>query len=88
MSQHQGDEMDYAADDYEMAEVDEDMHFRGRVVGYSESDDDDEYDHVVCSCPILKGLVDYDFIFFFPIRSSCLFCYFCFSFCLSSLRKT
>ncbi|RVW87107.1 hypothetical protein CK203_027013 [Vitis vinifera] len=46
MSQHQGDEMDYAADDYEMAEVDDDMYFRGRVMGDSESDDDDEYDHL------------------------------------------
>ncbi|KDP29021.1 hypothetical protein JCGZ_16410 [Jatropha curcas] len=47
MSQYQGDEMDYMADDYEMAEVEEDVYFRGRIMGDSESDDDDdEYDHL------------------------------------------
>ncbi|KAG8648410.1 hypothetical protein MANES_08G007401v8 [Manihot esculenta] len=47
MSQYQGDEMDYMADDFEMAEVDDDVYFRGRFMGDSESDDDDdEYDHL------------------------------------------
>ena len=83
MSQHEGDEMDYAADDYEMAEVDEDMYFRGRVVGYSESDDDDEYDHLVCSFPILNGSLDYNFFFFSPkyfsfVRQFLLFLFVCF----------
>ncbi|KAL2628447.1 hypothetical protein AAZX31_07G251400 [Glycine max] len=46
MAQQQGDEMEYAADDNEMAEVEDDMYFSGRVFGdsESESDDDDEYD--------------------------------------------
>ncbi|XP_077222260.1 putative WD repeat-containing protein C2A9.03 isoform X2 [Tasmannia lanceolata] len=47
MSQYQGDEIDYMADDYEMADVDDDMddEFRGRGMGDSESDDDD-YDQL------------------------------------------
>ena len=51
MAQQQGDEMEYAADDNEMAEVEDDMYFRGRVFGdsESESDDDDEYDSMVRS---------------------------------------
>jgi len=50
MSQYHGDEMEYAADDNEMAEVEEDMYFRGRAFGESDSDDDDdyEYDPLVC----------------------------------------
>ena len=49
MSQHQGDEMEYAADDNEMVEVEDDVYFRGRVFGDSDSeDDDDEYDPLVC----------------------------------------
>ncbi|XP_077237462.1 putative WD repeat-containing protein C2A9.03 [Tasmannia lanceolata] len=42
MSRYQGDEIDYMADDYEMADVDDDMdeEFYGRVIGDSESDDD------------------------------------------------
>ncbi|KAL5182292.1 putative WD repeat-containing protein [Glycine soja] len=46
MAQQQEDEMEYVADDNEMAEVEDDMYFRGRVFGdsESESDDDDEYD--------------------------------------------
>nr|KYP52112.1 putative WD repeat-containing protein C2A9.03 [Cajanus cajan] len=52
MAQQQGDEMEYVAEDNEMAEA-EDMYFRGRVFGDSESesddddDDDDEYDSMV-----------------------------------------
>ncbi|XP_042519403.1 uncharacterized protein LOC122093186 [Macadamia integrifolia] len=47
MSQHQGDDIDHMADDYEMADVDDEMdqEFRGRGVGDSDSDDD-EYDHL------------------------------------------
>lgn len=53
MSQHQGDEMEYVADDNEMAEAEDDMYFRGSRVfgGDSESDeeeDDDEYESLVC----------------------------------------
>ena len=50
MSQQQGDEMEYVADDNEMAEVEDDIYFRGRVFGDSESDDDDddEYESLVC----------------------------------------
>lgn len=50
MSQYQGDEVDYMAEDYEMADVydDIDEEFRGRGMGDSESDDD-EYDHMVCA---------------------------------------
>ncbi|MCI09371.1 WD repeat-containing protein, partial [Trifolium medium] len=46
MAQYHGDGMDYVADDNEMAEVEEDMYFRGRALGESDSDDDDddEYD--------------------------------------------
>lgn len=45
--------MDYMADDFEMAEVDDDVYFRGRFMGDSESDDDDdEYDHLVCLFPL------------------------------------
>ncbi|XP_011005784.1 PREDICTED: uncharacterized WD repeat-containing protein C2A9.03-like [Populus euphratica] len=49
MSQYQGDEMDHAVDDYEIAEVDDDVYFHGRFMADSESeddDDDDEYDHL------------------------------------------
>ncbi|WVY94071.1 hypothetical protein V8G54_033159 [Vigna mungo] len=45
MSQYHGDEMDYAADDNEMAEVEDDMYFRGRAFGESDSDDDDDYEY-------------------------------------------
>ncbi|KAH1208819.1 putative WD repeat-containing protein C2A9.03 [Glycine max] len=45
MSQYHGDEMEYAADDNEMAEVEEDMYFRGRAFGESDSDDDDDYEY-------------------------------------------
>ncbi|XP_010252904.1 PREDICTED: uncharacterized WD repeat-containing protein C2A9.03-like [Nelumbo nucifera] len=47
MSQYQGDDMEYMGDDYEMADVDDDMdqEFHGRGMGDSESDDD-EYDHL------------------------------------------
>lgn len=47
----QEEEMDYAAGDYEMGEVDENMYFTGRIMGDTESDeeDEDEYDHLVCS---------------------------------------
>ncbi|KAL0363090.1 UNVERIFIED_CONTAM: hypothetical protein Scaly_1264200 [Sesamum calycinum] len=40
--------MDYAAADYEMGEVEEDMYFAGRIMGDTESDeeDDDEYNHL------------------------------------------
>lgn len=39
---------DYAAGDYEMGEADEDMYFAGRIMGDSESEEDeDEYDHLV-----------------------------------------
>ncbi|KAL5972313.1 hypothetical protein ACLOJK_041566 [Asimina triloba] len=44
---NQGDEIDYMADDYEMADVDDDIdeEFHGRGMGDSESDDD-EYDNL------------------------------------------
>ncbi|KAL3850984.1 hypothetical protein ACJIZ3_012866 [Penstemon smallii] len=45
---HQEEEMDYAAADYEMGEVDEDMYFGGQIMVDSDSDeeDEDEYDHL------------------------------------------
>lgn len=50
MSQYEEYETDHVADN-EMAEVDNDvMYFLGRVIGDSESeDDDDEYGNLVCS---------------------------------------
>ena len=51
MAQYHGDEMEYVQDDNEMAEVDDDMYFRGgRALGESDTDedDDDEYDPLVC----------------------------------------
>lgn len=50
MSQHHGDEMEYVADNNEMAEVEDDMYFRDRAFGDSDSDDDDDdaYDLLVC----------------------------------------
>lgn len=49
MTDYEGEEMDHAADDNEMEEVDDIMYFRGRVIGDSESDeeDEDDYDHMV-----------------------------------------
>jgi len=49
MAQRQGDEMEYVADDNEMADAEDDIYFRGRVFGdsESESDDDDEYESMV-----------------------------------------
>ncbi|KAE9599150.1 hypothetical protein Lal_00043852 [Lupinus albus] len=48
MSQNQGGEVEYAAnaDDNEMADVEDDIYFRGRAFGESDSDEeeDDEYD--------------------------------------------
>lgn len=46
---YQDEVTDYAPDDDEMGEVDEDMYFAGRIMGDSESDeeDEDEYDHLV-----------------------------------------
>ncbi|KAF8391719.1 hypothetical protein HHK36_024028 [Tetracentron sinense] len=58
MSQHQGGDIDYMADDYEMAD-DDDVDFRGRGMGDSESDDD-EYDHLECK-PTKKGGMYYEF---------------------------
>ncbi|KAG6768842.1 hypothetical protein POTOM_024452 [Populus tomentosa] len=49
MSQYQGDEMDHVVDDYEIAEVDDDVYFHGRFMADSESEDDDDddgYDHL------------------------------------------
>ncbi|CAN1302618.1 Uncharacterized WD repeat-containing protein C2A9.03 [Linum perenne] len=47
MSQYPGEDIDYVVDDYEMPEADDDLYFRGGLVGYSESDDDDdEYDNL------------------------------------------
>lgn len=79
MSQHQRDEMDHVADDYEMAEVDDDMYFRGRVIGDSESDDEDEYDHLVRSFPTSNS-IDYNCFSFPPKYCTCLFaCFHSFS---------
>ncbi|CAM8921426.1 unnamed protein product [Rhodiola kirilowii] len=44
MSQYQ-EEMDYVEDDFDMADVDEEMYFRDGVMSDSESDSDDEYHH-------------------------------------------
>ncbi|WCJ29636.1 Transducin/WD40 repeat-like superfamily protein [Euphorbia peplus] len=44
MSQYQGEEMGYMAEDFEMVDVDDDVYFRGRIIGDSESDDDDDDD--------------------------------------------
>lgn len=51
---YQEEEMDYAAADYEMGQVEEDMYFAGRIMGDTESedDDDDEHDHLVSSISI------------------------------------
>lgn len=60
MSYLEEEAMDYAAADYEMDEVDEDMYFAGRMMGDTESDEDeDEYDHLVgsiCICCIHRLL--------------------------------
>ena len=48
MSQYHRDEMEYVADDNEMAEVEDDVYFRGRAFGESDSEDDDEYEALVC----------------------------------------
>lgn len=47
MSQYQGDEMDMEGE-HGMVEVDDDTYFRGRVMAYSDSDEE-EYDDLVCS---------------------------------------
>lgn len=47
MSQHQEYPMEYAADDYDVGEVEDDMYFHERVMGDSDTDEDDEYDHLV-----------------------------------------
>lgn len=67
MAQQQGDEMEYAADDNEMAEVEDDMYFRGRVFGdsESESDDDDEYDSMVR----LFLLISKTFVLYYTLNS-------------------
>jgi hypothetical protein len=67
MSQYQGDEMDHVVDDYEIAEVDDDVYFHGRFMADSESeddDDDDEYDHLVCS---IHTSVSTFFLLFLPL---------------------
>jgi hypothetical protein len=74
MSQYQGDEMDHVVDDYEIAEVDDDVYFHGRFMADSESeddDDDDEYDHLVCS---IHTSVSTFFFFFFAINVEWVFC--------------
>jgi len=67
MAQQQGDEMEYAADDNEMAEVEDDMYFSGRVFGdsESESDDDDEYDSMVR----LFLLISKTFVLYYTLNS-------------------
>lgn len=49
MSENQGDDAEYMAEEYEMEDVDDEMddEFRGREMGGSESDVD-EYDLSVC----------------------------------------
>ena len=49
MSNQQGDDAEYMADEYEMEDVDDDMdeEFVGREMEGSDSDVD-EYDHMVC----------------------------------------
>ncbi|CAA3028601.1 Hypothetical predicted protein [Olea europaea subsp. europaea] len=46
---NQEEEVEYANGDYEMGEVDEDMYFAGRMMGDSESDeeDEDEYENLI-----------------------------------------
>lgn len=67
MAQQQEDEMEYVADDNEMAEVEDDMYFRGRVFGdsESESDDDDEYDSMVR----LFLLISKTFVLYYTLNS-------------------
>ena len=57
MAHDEGEEMDHILDENDMAEVDDIMYFRGRVIGDSESDeeDDDEYDHLVCFHPLANS---------------------------------
>ncbi|OWM85681.1 hypothetical protein CDL15_Pgr029104 [Punica granatum] len=46
MSQYQEYHMENAADDHDMGEVDDEMYFHGRVMGDSDTDNDDEYAHL------------------------------------------
>ncbi|PKI36618.1 hypothetical protein CRG98_042991, partial [Punica granatum] len=48
MSQYQEYHMENAADDHDMGEVDDEMYFHGRVMGDSDTDNDDEYAHLGC----------------------------------------
>lgn len=73
MAQYHGDEMEYVADDNEMVEVEDDMYFRGRAFGETDSDDDDddEYDLLVCFESLAKPLLPFEFESF--ILTGCLF---------------
>lgn len=62
MSLYEGDEMDHVAEDNELAEVDDVMYFRGRMVDSDSDSDDDEYDHLVCS-----NLFSNNFLFDLPV---------------------
>ncbi|KAI4371600.1 hypothetical protein MLD38_009929 [Melastoma candidum] len=39
-------QVEYAEEDFDMGEVDDEMYFHGRIMGESDTDDDDEYDHL------------------------------------------
>ncbi|PKI70123.1 hypothetical protein CRG98_009455 [Punica granatum] len=46
MSQYQEYHMENAADDHDMGVVDDEIYFQGRVMGDSDTDDDDDYAHL------------------------------------------
>lgn len=54
--------MDYAPADYEMGEVEEDMYFAGRIMGDTESEDEDEHDHLVSLVALVNFVITYSFI--------------------------
>lgn len=59
MAQNHEGEMEYGADDNEMAEAENDSYIHRRVVGGSDSedDDDDQYDPLVCFESYAKSLL-------------------------------
>lgn len=59
MAEYQEYHMENAADDHDMGEVDDEIYFHGRVMGDSDTDNDDEYVYMVISVYLLDAFIQF-----------------------------
>lgn len=59
MAEYQEYHMENVADDHDMGEVDDEMYFHGRVMGDSDTDNDDEYAYLVIPVYSLDAFVQF-----------------------------